>query len=203
LSDLSATGRDQFIGSTRLANGTPITGTDIAVAPDGRAYLVSFTDLYAIDTSTAIATPIGSGAFNGLNALTSDNAGHLWAASRADGSFYRINRHDGSATLVGQFGSDWVSSGDLTFDAAGRLWAAARRLSDRFDTLVTVDVLTGAAAERGTLPLDVFGLTFVGDTLYAFSASTNGLYVVDPARGTANLVRSLSFSPYGATRVRR
>jgi len=205
LSALTAAGTDALIGATALANRTPVTVTDVATTPDGHTYAASFTNLYSIDTSTATLTPIGLNTLTAINALASDSAGNLWGASNRDGSVYLIDRENGSARLIGQFGSNWVSSGDLAFDASGTLWAAARRLGDRADALMTVNPATGTATFVGEIPGNMFGLVFVDRTLYGLSASTNSLYAIDTASGAVTLVRRLSFSParVGLTRSAR
>ena len=201
-SDFAATGADTFIGDFRLANGTRVGVADIATTPDGRSYVLSFTTLYSVDTATAQVTPIGTGTLRSINALTSDSSGTLWGAS-LDGSLYRINPSNGTAVLVRQFGSGWVSSGDLAFDSRGRLWAAVRRSGDTADSLISIDVAAGELTVHApNLPGGLYGLTFVDATLYALSAATNSLYRINTTSGVATVVRRMSFSPVGATRRR-
>jgi ligand-binding sensor domain-containing protein len=203
LSDFTATGADIPIGAITTANRNPVSVTDIAITPDGKAYVLSFTNLYSLNTATATVTPIGSGTLSTINALASDSAGNLWGASVADGSLYRIDRNSGSTSLAGRFGANWVSSGDLAFDSDGTLWAAVHRTTDTSDTLATVNTATGAATPRGTfMPYGIFGLIFANNTLYGLSYSTNSLYVVNTTSGMATFVRTLSFSPYGTSRKR-
>jgi len=65
LSDFSSAGTDRLLVTIALANRTPVIATDIAVTPDGRTYVVSFTNLYALNTGTGLATPIGSDTLQG------------------------------------------------------------------------------------------------------------------------------------------
>lgn len=196
-SELSATGSDTFVGDFRLANGTRVTVTDLAVTPDNRAYVVSFSNLYSVDLANARLTAIGSTTLRSMNALASDANGTLWGAS-TDGSVYQINRNDGSTSLILELGSGWVSSGDLAFDASGQLWVTTRRSGDSTDTLVTVNPTTRAVSARLTgLPAFLFGLCFVDTSLLAASASTNALYRIDLATGTIALVRRFTFNPVG------
>lgn len=161
---------------------------------------MSFSNLYLLDTATARLTAVGSATLRSMNALASDANGNLWGAS-TEGSLYRINRNDGSASPILELGSGWVSSGDLGFDASGQLWLTARRSGDSTDTLVTVNATTRAVSARLTgLPPSLFGLSFFDASLFAASASTNTLYRLDLGTGTIAQVRRFTFSPVGANR---
>lgn len=200
LSDFSATGSDSLVGTIRAANGVPVDVTDIAVAPNGAAFVISFDRLFSIHLGSGIVTPISLSTLSGVNALTTDASGNLWAAAAGDGALYRVSSFSGAATLIGRFGSGWVSSGDLAFDSSGALWATARRPGDAFDTLVTVNTSTGVAASRGAfLPSGIYGLIFANGTLYGLSSSTSSLYTVNPTTGVATFVRKLAFEPYGTS----
>lgn len=204
LSQLSSDGSDTAIGTVKLADNTPISLTDIATTAQGQLYGNSFTQLYTIDKSTAIATPIGANTLTSINALAFDANGNLFGASSLNGSFYSINKNDGKATIIGLYGSSWISSGDLAFDSTGVLWASVQAPADINDRLATVNISSGIATQKfNNLPLNIWGLTFTNNTLYAASNATNSLYSINLNTGVATLIRPLSFPPYGGMDIPR
>jgi hypothetical protein len=60
--------------------GTPIT--DLAFAPDGTLYGITFTDFFKIDPGTGAAKLVGHTGVSGLVGLKFDSKGRAYAASK-------------------------------------------------------------------------------------------------------------------------
>lgn len=202
-SELTATGTDRLIGRIQTADGTPVSVTDIARAPDGRLYAVSFSQLYSINSETAIATPIGSGLPDRTNALGFNGAGELFAATANTGTLYRIDPATGGVTPLGTYGASWRSSGDLVFRPDGVLLATIARQGDAQDALATISVTTGAATVmRSDLPSRMYGMCVVDGVVYGATDADRGLYIINPSTGAFARVRTISFAAFGSKGAR-
>lgn len=204
-SQLSASGTDNLIGNVKLADGSTVFLSDLATAPDGSLYASGglfsglYSQLYSINKTTAVATPIGVNTLSYCNSLTFDSHGALFGASYHTNSLYSIDKVSGVATLIGPFGSGFMPSGDIAFDGSGTLWGSVQGIGDSKDTLVTISTTTGTASAKFTgMPFNIYGLTFVKGTLYAACNFDNGLYSIDTTTGNATLIRKFTFGPYGA-----
>ena len=171
---------DVATGSVTLVGNSGVVLTDIAFAPDGNLYGISFGALYGINTSTGAATLIGGGFPANMNALTFSNTGTLYAAATGSNGFYTINPTTGVATLVGNIGSS--SAGDLAFHN-GVLY-----LSSAAGNLVSIDLGTGAGTIIGSLgaAAGAFGLAN-GDDNVLYAVSGTNVYSVDTATGAGTL----------------
>jgi DNA-binding beta-propeller fold protein YncE len=159
--------------------------TDIAVAPDGSLYGVSFDDLYSINAVTGAASLIGNTGQRGINALVFQN-NTLYAASNFNTGLYGLSLTTGAATFIGDTGFD--SAGDLAFDNRGDLY-----LSSTTNQLIRINAATGAGIAVGNFGVgngDMFGLAFQpsGLTLYGYSAQSNRIVTIDRATGTVTAV---------------
>jgi len=173
--------------------------TDIAWArTSATLYGISYGALYAIDTATCEATPIGDGLHtSNANALTCDASGNLFGAT-VSGYLLRVDPFSGGAATIGSYGSGLTSSGDLAFASDGTLFGSANAPGEVGDVLVRIDPSNGIATRVGSTGYqDVFGLVFVGDKLYGVTAA-NELVRLDTQTGEGVLVRDLSFSAWGA-----
>ena len=172
--------------------------TDIAFLPDGRLFAITFTELLEVDLNNGSTTEIATfDSFCGLNALASDFSGILYAASVC-GELVRIDPNTGTATLVGLFGEDLVSSGDLAFDLDGTLYGTATASGPSGDLLVRVDVASGLATVIGAIGFsNVFGLAVApnGDLYGAANPDPTGtptLLLINKSSGVGTAVGQLT-----------
>jgi hypothetical protein len=198
--EVSATGTDTAIGSIQLANGSPISVTDIAVTPSGSAFVCSFSSLYSLNLTTAVATPIGLGTLTNVNALCSDPTGNLFGADTA-GAYYSISKTDGTAKQLGTlafYSSNYSSSGDMTFDQFGQLWVAGHNAANTGNYLILLDPTRQVADPVTPTPAAIYGLTFLDGVFYCLSGADNGLYASNSESGGMARIRTLAFSPTGS-----
>jgi PEP-CTERM motif len=144
-----ATGAVNIIGGV---GGLGQSMTDIAFDPNGNLYGISFSQLFSINKTNAVATLIGDLGTT-VNSLVFDASGVLYAANNA---LYTINVGTGAASLVGNGGVPYQSSGDLAF-VGGNLYLSS--VGREVDSLVILDLATGAAATVGNIGFAaVYGL---------------------------------------------
>lgn len=201
----TASGTDTRIGMIATAAGQKPGMTDLALTPDGSIYAVSFSQLYHIDKTTALAVPIGSSLLPSTNGLASDRNGNLFGGTNSTGSLISINKNNGTYSVIGSFGSGYLCSGDLAFSPTGTLFATVLSPSSLHDILVTVNPTTGVAtrinSSTDTGTGAIFGLCFVGSQLFGFSNDIDGkgsIWLMDTNTGVATFVRKLQFAVYGS-----
>ena len=155
--------------------------TDIAFAPDGRLYGVSFDALYEVDRGTGALRRIGRHAVPCGNAFEIGPNGVGYAMGCSDTALYTLDLESGATQAL--FDVGYASAGDLAY-ADGRLMLAAR--GGRSDLLVSIDPQGGAVTRIGSFALGrVYGLVAADDgTLYA--GADTGYYRVDRATGYAD-----------------
>lgn len=125
--------------------------TDIAFDPAGNLYGITGSQLFKIDRHTAVPTFVGDLGAVSVNSLVFDGSGILYGASS---SLYAINTSTGAATLVGNGGTTYSSSGDLAF-VNGSLYLT----SCCGDSLMKLSTSNGAASLIGSIGYsDVYGL---------------------------------------------
>lgn len=163
-----ATGAATVIGNMGSAM------TDIAFDPSGNLYGITFDTLFSIDPTTAVATAIGSLGIS-ANSLVFDAAGTLYTANNA---LYTINTTTGAASLVGNGGAAYSSSGDLAF-ISGQLYLS----SLTGDKLLTLDTSTGVGTDIGNIGFSsVYGLATDNNVdLYGLTGTT--VLQIDPTTG--------------------
>lgn len=166
---------------------------DIAFSPLGELYGVTRRDLYRVNTETGAATLVGAfdlGSTVGINALTFDSEGTLFAASSQRGNLYQIDTANGDGSLIGPLGVG--SAGDVTFDRLGRLV-----LTTSTNRLYEINTDTGAATLIG--PLNISGV-------YGVARAPNGqlygvadreILAVDTITGESNVIWDYSTSGWG------
>lgn len=197
-SELTADGTDRLIGEVRTGSGTALVLTDIALAPDGALFAVTSSQLYRIDSETAVATPVGPNLPDHTNALCFNAAGELYAASESSGALYRVDCSTGGVTPI-TCGSSLLPSGDLLFARNGALLATVKRTGDTFDTLAAINPDNGVPTiVRSNLPDRMQGLCMVQGFVYGAVASNQGLYLINHLDGSYKWIRSLEFVPSGA-----
>lgn len=208
----SPSGGDYLIGTVQASDGSQPVITDIALAPNGTLYGISFSTMYLLDRQTALATSVGNGlGASNVNALVCDSGGNLFAAT-TNGDFGKVNPQTGSAAFIGSYGNGYTSSGDLAFGPGGALYASVKAPNTLNDVLVVANPSTGSAAAvnpGGNLGFrNVYGLSFFRGVLYGFAGSSGScgsgtLIAIDPATGSGTSARCLSFTTFGATGARR
>jgi hypothetical protein len=153
--------------------------TDIAFAPDGRLFGMTFTGLYEIDPETAQATFIANHGVPGGNALVFQNDLVLLAAGSSSSSLYQVNLGGGSFAL-GDVGA--LSAGDLAF------YGQELYLSSLSNQLIRID-LGPPATGTPVGPLgfaNVYGLA-TGDDGVLYGVSGTQLFSIDPDTGMGTL----------------
>lgn len=146
------------LGTVDVASGTVnVIGnmgqsmTDIAFDPSGNLYGITFTGLYSINQTTAVATFIGN-LGTSANSLVFDSAGTLYTANNA---LYSVNTSTGLATLIGNGGAAYSSSGDLAL-INNKLYLSSNIGND---SLVEISTSTGVGTLIGNIGYSaVYGL---------------------------------------------
>jgi hypothetical protein len=197
-------GTDNLVGRIRTAAGLEPVITDMARAADGVLWGTSFDALWQIERTSGRATLFGTYQnFNDANALAFDPDGRLFIAGQS-GFVGVIDIQQRTLTVLGSFGSGFGSWGDLAFAPDGTLYAAVIT-SGGDGALVRVNRTTGLASRVSSTPIgygNVWGLQFVGSTLYGLTADPltgrGSLITINLSTGVGTLVRPLAFSAFGA-----
>jgi hypothetical protein len=180
---------DSATAATTLIGPLGISPFDIAFNPSGQLYGIdSGATLYSINPNTAASTFIGGlGAF--INGLDFRSNGVLYGSG--NDALYTINTATGVATLVGSNGGLYYSAGDLAFASDDSLY-----MTTTVNDLVQVNPLTGAATLIGAIGFpDVYGIDFIGSTLFAITAGGD-LLTVNTATGAGTLVTATNTGFY-------
>lgn len=197
-------GVDTLVARVKAADGSEPVITDLARAPDGSLWGTSFNRLWRIDSLTAQATPVMTyGSVSDVNALAFDANGGLFAATLG-GSLVKIDLQQKQDNVIGPLGSQYQSWGDLVFGPDGTLYAMVLTTGGK-GILVSVDPSTGSATPISGSDVgfdNVWGLAFVGNTLYGLTADPSSgqgaLITIDTTTGIGTFVRPLQFSAFGA-----
>ncbi len=105
-------------------------------------------DLYNFDINTGAATPIGtSGLSSFINLGYDSDADVMYATNCGADSFYRMNRADGTVTLIGPLSGPTNPNGLAYNRDDGRLYL----VDNSTDNLDWIDVTTGAANLIGSM----------------------------------------------------
>jgi hypothetical protein len=195
----SASQLDQPIATIATPSGERPPITDLAWCPGGRLFGVSYDRLFAIIQSTGLAVEIANHGRIGANALTCDPNGNLYMGAGA--SLYRFAADKSSNVFVGA-ATNGRYSGDIAFNKAGKLYATLVGANSS-DVLVEVNPQNGGTRSIGNVGFaNVWGITFVGDTLYGLTTSSAGagsLIRIDTSTGAGTRLRALSFDAFGST----
>jgi hypothetical protein len=194
---------------TKVANFSWSNGsdsmTDIAIDKTGLMIGVSYTAVYRVDVTTAIATRLSpglQGGFNGLSFVPAEALGRtgddvLVGTRNSDGVVSEINPMTGATTSVGNMGG-FASSGDLVaVKNFGTVQTADNGLSA--DRLVRLAPQTFAATAIGSDIgySDIWGVAFWKGTIFGFTEG--GQFVtIDPTTGAGTLVQSNGPAWWGA-----
>jgi hypothetical protein len=169
-----ATGTATVIGSTGQAL------TDIAFAPTGELYGITFTDLYKINPNTGVSKLIGPHNIPEGNALVFGSDGTLYAAGATTSDLYFIDTRTGASTDVTEIG--YESAGDLAFNN-GELF-----LSSNTNQLIEIDPETFGTTLVGDFGFtNVYGLA-TGDNGVLYGVSGTQIFSVDTATGAGTFL---------------
>ncbi len=167
---------DSSTGASTLKGNAGVVLTDIAFAPNGSLYGVSFSNLYSINKNTGAATNIGSLGFNDVNALTFSSAGKLYGAGNGSGTFYEINTGTGAAAAL--FNTGTSSGGDLAFLGNSLYY------TNSTGSLFSINVGAGSTTPIGSLGVaNVFGLA--ADNGILFGTAGRNIYAINTTTGAA------------------
>jgi len=171
---------DVATGEVALIGDMGDVMTDIAFAPDGRLYAMSFFTLYEVDPATGQATPIGAHGIPDGNALVFANQNVLYAMGADSTQLYQLNLATGTGTPLGDVGGG--SAGDLAYNR-GELY-----VSTVSATLIRIDLNPVSGTLVGNIGFpDVFGLATADDgVLYGISGTQ--ILTVDTTTGEGELV---------------
>ncbi|MCV3737202.1 PQQ-binding-like beta-propeller repeat protein [Rhizobium sp. TRM96647] len=160
----------------REVGNTGATMTDVAFAPDGKLYAISFDTLYRLDPKTGATLEVHRLGIYSANAFEIGADGKAYIASSTDGGLYSVDLKSGSTALIGNYSSSMASSGDLAF-YDGKLY-----LTTSNKKILSLDPETGKALSTVSISVDrMYGLEQSGSTLYGFANNT--FYSVDPKTG--------------------
>lgn len=113
-----------------------------------------------------------------------------------DTQLYRVDRQDGSLTLIGDTGLERIM--DMSFDPEGTLWATVGNI------LYTLDPETGTPTEVARITgveddNEIMGIGFTDEgTLFATTPFSDGFYTIDLATGEVTEVGRHGFAfPHG------
>lgn len=172
---------------TIVGNMSNIFMLDIAFSPSGDLYGIGNGQLIAIDPTNAQVYPRGTTI--GFNSLTFYTDGTLYSAGN---SLYKINRYNGSFTLIGNGGAPYASSGDIAFVGPTLYLSSAGGIGG--DTLMRLTPADGHATVVGPIGFSsVWGLAYDGSTLYGVSGTK--IISINPANGQGTLV--LDYAGHG------
>ncbi len=167
--------------------------TDIAFAPNGALYGVSYTDFYKVSTKTGKATRIGSlgGGGGSMNALTFDKTGRAVAASASQTGFFLVDLATGHASFAGDDGG-FLSAGDFAYDGSHLYFSTSS------GQLVDFDFSTHTYQAHPDRISQLYGLAVTAPgQLYGFASDT--LYKLNPSTGKGT--RIANFGGHGLGQV--
>jgi hypothetical protein len=141
---------DVVTGNVNVIGSMGVTMTDIAFDPAGNLWGITFGKLYKIDKTTAASTFVGD-LGPSTNSLVFNTSGVLYTANS---SLYTVDTATGAASLVGNGGYSYSSSGDLAFVGSDLFLS-----STRGDNLVKINTSDGSGSLVGNIGFSsVFGL---------------------------------------------
>ncbi len=176
-------------GGVSTLGWTQMTLTDVALAPDGTLYGISFEGLYKVNTRTGDVLSLPAAFPVPVNALVWSPDGALLAAG--GDSLLRVELPSGITTTVGRLGIPYASAGDLEFGADGALYLAATGGSTSTTKLLKVNPSTGSAYVVGDTGFQgVSGLVRTHDGRLLGGTETGTFIQIDTSTGKGTAVFS-------------
>lgn len=172
---------DVASGMVTLIGNMGVIMTDIAFAPNGELYAISFSNLYRLNLATAAPTLIGSHGIPGGNGLVFGSDSTLYGAGNSSRMLFTINPQTGNSTVFGDMG--YFSAGDLVF------FNQKMYLASTTNELVFVDLGNiGVGTPIGPFGFtNVFGLATADDGVMYGTANLD-VFSVNTATGNGMLV---------------
>lgn len=176
----------------RQVGAVPIT--------DPIVYAVSFNALYRLNRATGEALAIGFLGNRGINALTFDGSGGLYAAG-ATGELLELDAPSGAVLRLVPLTPPVATSGDLVFVPDGRLLASV--VGDfSGDRLAAINPANGAVQMIGNIGfIGVYGLAFFNQQLWGLTTEGK-LLRINLQTGQGSEVRELGFRANGSGSAR-
>ena len=175
---------------------TADTITDLAVAPGGTIYVVSYSQLFTAsptDGHTTWVGPLSTCGQQGV-ALTTTSDGRLWVGDYM-GAICEIDL-SGPRPVVKppvRMQGGYALSGDMVGISNGMVFGSAYKLADAAtvtdNILVTVDVATGAVTEVGVTGFPrLYGVAFQENKVFGFTHDGSGRVVtIDTTTGAGTM----------------
>lgn len=175
--------------------------TDIAL--DKNAYMVgiSYTDVFAIDKTTAVCThlaPLGA-QYNGLSFVPAEEidptGAEILVGADLAGNIMQIDPVTGVSTMIGSYGGGWGSSGDIVSVRGFGTMATVAMGETGPDCLARIDLLTGGTATPINVSgnctgfEDIWGLGFWKGQIFGFTNNYQFI-LIDPDTGVGSLVEN-------------
>ena len=170
--------------------------TDLAVAPSGTIYVVSYSALYTASAVDGHVTKVGSLSACGQKgvALTTTSDGRMWVADYM-GAICEIDLSGGTPVVKPpvMLQGGYALSGDMVGIGNGTVFGSAYKLADAAtqtdNILVTVDVATGAVTRLGATGFPrLYGVAFQQDKVFGFTHDGSGRVVtIDTTTGAGTM----------------
>lgn len=181
--------------------------TDIAIDRFGRMIGVSFDAVYEVDENNAVCVKLAnlaSGGFNGLSFLPNEAnpTQEILIGADQEGDVYQLDPQTGVATLVGNYGNGYTSSGDLVSVQGAGTFATVNPAGGGTDLLARIDTDNGYAATIiGSTGYDgIWGLGYWRNEVFGFTSDNQFLLIdVDTGAGTVEEASSVSWWGAGVT----
>lgn len=153
-----------------------------------------FGEVYTIDTTTGVATLVGTPGVTNMHCIAFDDEGvlHGLEADFLGTYLWELDPDADTATFIGSTGSTSIEGG-MTYDPSTDLFYSKWQVgTGSTSELITIDPVTGLGTVIGSMGVsdlaDINGLTFLPDgTLLAFDGAFPGpsslLHEVDPSTG--------------------
>jgi hypothetical protein len=174
----------------------PDVMTDLAVAPDGTIYVISYSSLFTASPVDGHVTKVGSLATCGQKgiALTTTADGRMWVADYM-GAICQIDLSSGTPVVKPpvMLQNGLALSGDMVGVGNGSVFGSAYMLNDPAtqtnNILVEVDVATGAVTQVGATGYPrLYGVAFQQNKVFGFTHDGSGRVVtIDTVTGAGTM----------------
>ncbi len=162
---------------------------DIDTHPNGTLLGVTFDGLFQYDDLRDYWFQVGDFGNNGPsdpNGMAIDSSGRTFVTSQDE--IYEVDIIDGAASLLGNLGGEYYSSGDCVVNKRDSLYMTSKH-DMATDWLLLVDRNNGSAQEVGPIGFKrVFALTAAWGTLYGLTDDGGQLIEIDTITGQGTLI---------------
>ena len=181
-------GIDIQSGNAFFVGNLGVQLTDLAIAPDGTAYGITFTGLYKVDLATATALFVAPLGIAGANGLAIAPTGGAYVASVSMPGIFQLSLTDGQTSLLPLSDDQNIASqGDLAIVDDKIVMATT------LNSLATFDLSSGALISNVSTGIaNLFGLSSFNSALIGFAQ--NKVYALNPSTGESNEL--FHFNPF-------